>query len=184
MTDGEKMKKKEDRRVAITKRMLKDTLTEMLKDHDIHHISIRELCERADVNRTTFYKHYGSQFDLLADMEQDFLNFISQTIETNTSGEDQLIYVFCEYLERNQEFVKLIINNNIDPEFPQKLFALEPLRAVTLQNYSANHEAIEQDYFYNYAAYGTFRIFCIWLNKENRETAEQLARTVRKLNRR
>ena len=61
------MEKKEDRRVTMTKRLLKDALTEMLRKEDIYHVSIRELCERADVNRTTFYKYYGNQFDLLAE---------------------------------------------------------------------------------------------------------------------
>ena len=37
------MKKKEDRRVLMTKRMLKDALIEILKKKDIYHISIREL---------------------------------------------------------------------------------------------------------------------------------------------
>ncbi len=56
------MAKKEDRRIRMTKRMLKDALIELLKKKDIYHVSIRELCEAADVNRTTFYKYYGSQF--------------------------------------------------------------------------------------------------------------------------
>ena len=68
------MEQKEDRRITMTKRMLKNALTDMLKEKDIYHISIRELCERADVNRTTFYKHYGSQFELLDDMETDLLD--------------------------------------------------------------------------------------------------------------
>ena len=71
------MEKKEDRRIAMTKRLLKAALIELLKEQDIYHISIRELCERADVNRTTFYKYYGSQFDLLTDMEKDMLDFSS-----------------------------------------------------------------------------------------------------------
>ena len=58
------MEKKEDRRVTLTKRMLKDALIDLLREVDIYHVSIRELCQRADVNRTTFYKYYGSQFDL------------------------------------------------------------------------------------------------------------------------
>lgn len=66
------MEKKEDRRIAMTKRLLKAALIELLKEQDIYHISIRELCERADVNRTTFYKYYGSQFDLLTDMEKGY----------------------------------------------------------------------------------------------------------------
>ena len=63
------MKKKENRRVTMTKQLLKDALVSLLEKNDIYNISIRELCEVADVNRSTFYKYYGSQFDLLADME-------------------------------------------------------------------------------------------------------------------
>ena len=44
------MEKREDRRITMTKRMLKDALIGMLKEKDIYHISIRELCERADIN--------------------------------------------------------------------------------------------------------------------------------------
>ena len=50
------MEKKEDRRVTMTKRMLKDALTEMLRETDLYHVSIRELCQRANINRTTSSK--------------------------------------------------------------------------------------------------------------------------------
>ena len=49
------MDKREDRRISMTKRMLKEAMTELLREKDIYHIAVRELCERADVNRTTFY---------------------------------------------------------------------------------------------------------------------------------
>ena len=58
------MKKKEDRRVIMTKKLLKNALIVLLKEKDIYHISIRELCALADINRSTFYKYYGSQYDL------------------------------------------------------------------------------------------------------------------------
>ena len=48
------MEKKEDRRVTMTRRMLKEALTELLRETDIYHVSIRELCQRADINRTTW----------------------------------------------------------------------------------------------------------------------------------
>ena len=64
------MDKREDRRVSMTKRLLKDAMTELLREKDIYHIAVRELCDKADVNRTTFYKHYGNQFDLLTEMER------------------------------------------------------------------------------------------------------------------
>ena len=98
------MEKKEDRRIAMTKRLLKAALIELLKEQDIYHISIRELCERADVNRTTFYKYYGSQFDLLTDMEKDMLDFIAKAIERHetepTFGAFRMVCVWLNKEER------------------------------------------------------------------------------------
>ncbi len=58
-------RKREDRRTQMTKRMLRDNLLELLEHQNIQKISVRALCEQADINRSTFYKYYKSQYDLL-----------------------------------------------------------------------------------------------------------------------
>ena len=169
------MERKEDRRVAMTKKMLKDALTEMLSEKDVYHISIRELCQRADVNRTTFYKYYGSQFDLLADMENDLLAFLSNTIRENASNPRKMVETACEYLEGHLEFGRLIINNNVDPLFPQKLFSLAAIRDVIRREYLDKQDPEMQEYLFNYIIYGAYRVICLWLNKTRRESPEQIA---------
>ena len=169
------MEKKEDRRVAMTKKMLKDALIEMLREMDIYHISIRELCQRADINRTTFYKYYGNQFDLLADMENDLLLFLSKTITEYADNPGKIIETACEYMEKHLEFGRLIINNNVDPLFPQKLFSMSALREAVLKKFPDSQDEMTQEYIFNYITYGAYRIICIWLNKEQRESSAQLA---------
>lgn len=169
------MEKKEDRRVTMTKRMLKDALTEMLRSQDIYHVSIRELCERADVNRTTFYKYYGNQFDLLADMENDLLVFLSDTIREHAANPEKIIEITCRYMEEHLEFGRLIVNNNVDPLFPQRLFSMDVIRNAVLMNYRSLENEKLQEYLFNYIIYGTYRIFCLWLNKDQRESPEEIA---------
>ncbi len=173
--------RKEDRRVAMTKRMLKDALTEMLRDTDIYHISIRELCQRADVNRTTFYKYYGSQFDLLADMEKDLLDFLSDAITAYAENPVRIIETACEYMESHLEFGRLIINNNVDPLFPQKLFSLAAVRDAALEKYVGQQDETALEYLFNYLTYGAYRVICVWLNKEERESPRQLSRMLIRL---
>ena len=64
----------ENQRIRLSKTMLKNALIELLKTKNIEKISIYELCGQAQINRTTFYKYYGSQYDLLADIENDVFN--------------------------------------------------------------------------------------------------------------
>ena len=169
------MEKKEDRRVSMTKRMLKETLTEMLREMDIYHISIRDLCQRADINRSTFYKYYGNQFDLLADMENDLLVFLSKTIAEFADNPGKIIENSCRYMEQHLEFGRLIVNNNVDPLFPQKLFSLAAIRDVIRREYLDKQDPEMQEYLFNYIIYGGYRVICLWLNKTRRESPEQIA---------
>lgn len=64
----------EDKRITKTKRSLKDALIEMLAREDFEHISITELCHRADISRITFYSHYSDKYTLLDDIFNDMLS--------------------------------------------------------------------------------------------------------------
>ena len=148
----------------------------MLREIDIYHISIRELCQKADVNRTTFYKYYGSQFDLLADMEKDMLDFLSNVITKHAENPVRIIEAACEYMESHLEFVRLIINNNVDPLFPQKLFSQAAVREAALAKYGGKQNPAELEYLFNFITYGAYRVICVWLNKDNREPPQHIAR--------
>lgn len=175
------MPNKEDRRIKMTRRLLKDALIEMLKTKDIYHISIRDLCENADVNRTTFYKYYGSQFELLADMEKDILDYISNTVSVNESQPEKILTSVCRYINDNLEFLRLIINNNVDPNFAKNLFAMESIKENVIKKYPNIKTNEEQEYIYNFFTYGAFRMVCVWMNKENRESPEVFAKLVKQL---
>ena len=41
----------------------------LMETEDISRITISQLCGTAQINRTTFYKYYGSIYDLLAEFE-------------------------------------------------------------------------------------------------------------------
>ncbi|MCC8090140.1 MAG: TetR/AcrR family transcriptional regulator, partial [Oscillospiraceae bacterium] len=67
------MNKKENQRVMLTKRLLKDALIRLLNGKSIDEISVTELCRESGINRSTFYHHYGSPYDVLAEREQTML---------------------------------------------------------------------------------------------------------------
>lgn len=75
------MEKKENQRIMLTKQLLQTAFLKLLKVKPIHAISIRELCLEAGINRTTFYYHYGSQYDLLEDISQCFLDSIARCLK-------------------------------------------------------------------------------------------------------
>lgn len=166
-----------NQRIKLTKMLLKNSLTEMLQTQSIYHISIRELCEKADINRSTFYKYYGSQFDLLEEMESDLLEameyFLSQ--QTDLKNTTVLEHIL-KYLEENIDFVRLLINSNVDPTFANKLFSLTPIQNMLKDVFENKSEPDEYEYVTNFIIYGAYQTVCMWVNKENREAPEWMAK--------
>lgn len=65
---------KSDRRVRYTRMVLKQALLSLMLERPITRITVTEICERAEVNRATFYAHYADPYDLLARIETNCLN--------------------------------------------------------------------------------------------------------------
>ena len=59
---------KGDRRVRYTKMVIRESFLDLLQTKDISQISIKEICEKADINRATFYSHYQDPYDLMGFM--------------------------------------------------------------------------------------------------------------------
>ena len=54
-----------DRRVARTRRLLRDALLALVQENGWDAITVQDVCDRADVGRSTFYIHFGDKEDLL-----------------------------------------------------------------------------------------------------------------------
>ena len=73
-------KGKEDLRVIRTKEVIRKTFEEMICEMNYEQITIKELTERARINRKTFYLHYNSLDDLLRELQNEMAkSFIQRT---------------------------------------------------------------------------------------------------------
>lgn len=67
---------KVDRRVWRTRRLLQDSLLEILNDKRLEDVSVKEICDRAGVNRSTFYSYFNGTRELLASLKNDMIDEI------------------------------------------------------------------------------------------------------------
>ena len=63
----------EDRRVRKTKKAICDVFCELTKDKKLNEITIKELCAKADINKSTFYLHYRDIYDLAETIENELI---------------------------------------------------------------------------------------------------------------
>lgn len=92
-----------------------EALISLLEKKDFEYITVKEICETADVNRSTFYLHYETIVDLLSEsmeyMNQKFLDCFESDAATTfakikTAVKDELIFITPEYLNPYLRFIK------------------------------------------------------------------------------
>ena len=71
-----------DYRVRVTKMLIRKEFTELLKTKPVQSITVREICERTGINRSTFYNHYTDVYDLLEQIERDMLAELGENLKT------------------------------------------------------------------------------------------------------
>lgn len=173
------MDKKENQRVRLTKQLLKNSLLELSKAKPLNKISISELCQQAGINRSTFYVHYGSQYDVLSDMEDDLIAGLEDALhkaqlkKTLTIGEQ--IEALCKYLKENENVAKFIFTyNDSGSAFAHKLFHVrfDELPANTLQNYQDEEKALITTLFIN----GIYHVIRRWLTEDFQMSPKSLGK--------
>lgn len=114
----EKMIKKTDLRVIKTKNLIYNTLIELMKDKTFEEIKVSDICNKALINRSTFYSHYEDKYDLLVDFINSLKNeFISELNKNNSKLNNkeyyiELIKIFLNHIEERKEmYVSIMINN-------------------------------------------------------------------------
>lgn len=159
----------ENQRVFLTKKLLENALIKLLKKKSLYNISVRELCDEASINRSTFYKHFSSQFELFNYMEDSLLKGIDSIFGQTNNDEDILeakLIKILKYLKENKEFSKLLLTNNFDPAFPQKLFSLKGINnAIKLTIHENENESVIK-LVTSFIISGSFAIIRTWLDED------------------
>ena len=177
---------KEDHRIRVTKKIIKDAFLALLKDKPIKDISVKELCASADINRSTFYFHYLDVYDLLEKVEQEMLDDLNRLL--NNSSYDLIALSNSIYLEifnfisRHIEMCEILLVKNSDPTFMKKIFDLgheKFVKVTLLVNPKVDKEKLE--YFYSDILYGYLGIISRWIENGMKESVKEIAEIARQI---
>ncbi len=174
-----------DRRVRYTKMVLKDALIKLLRDKPISRISIKSICEEADVNRATYYAHYTDQYDQLNQIELAFVENIEAFVETMANNDPVgIVTNIFDYVAENRELCCTLMSPNGDIAFEEKI--MELLRSSVYSTWSQGDRQpfSEDDYTYTYILAGGVGIVKKWLlddagRSSSRDMAERMLRLSR-----
>lgn len=172
-----------DRRVKYTRMVIKESFIDLLEKKDVSQITVKEICEKADINRSTFYAHYIDQYDLLRKIEDEFLDNIRDYL----AELDQIKYKenpvllaekIFEYIKENAKLCKLLLSERGGLNFQKRVMVLV---SDTVMNELTGNSRIsleEAEYVYSFTITGCVGIVQKWLDDDMKKSARFIAEMV------
>lgn len=172
--------KKTDRRVKYTKMVIKESFIKLLKQKPISKITIKEICEDADVNRATFYAHYLDQYNLLHQIEMDLIDDINQYLDSyyfidKTEAPTEMLEKILEYIKENAELFDLLLNSNGDIQFLQEIKEVIGQRQLLPTTVSSSLSKEDAEYVFLFFANGCIGVIQKWLKNGMKKPAREMA---------
>lgn len=185
--------KKSESKYFNTARMMDEALIELLCKKDIQFISVKEICEKAGVNRSTFYLHYETIADLLEEtiehIQEEFNKSFSVSAKEFIGGIDnvplnKLILInerflipYLEFVKGHKYIYKATLNNPISMQSEARLSTLyKHVIKPIFMRFGIPDE--EQRYWLMYYINGVMAIVLEWLKGDCNESVEDMVRII------
>ena len=116
--------KKEDLRVIKTKNLIYNSFIELAKKYGYQKITVKDLCDKAMINRNTFYLHYQNKDDLVKEMISSTINkykdsflpltaqFFFNVSTRNLNNFSKNIETLLGLLHEDIELYRIILNDD------------------------------------------------------------------------
>jgi AcrR family transcriptional regulator len=188
-TESEKMTQNlEDLRVRRTRKLLQKALLEAASEKGFAQVTVRDITERAMVNRATFYRHYEDKYDLLAHYMEDLSGFIDSGQGETSSGDQSLLNVesppsglakLLRHIQANADFYRVMLGKNGDPAFCGQAFRdfIETGYRRILSRHASQSDPNRPpvDLTVNYLINAGIGAIVWWLDNEQSYSPEQMA---------
>lgn len=175
-------KELESAKVVHTKQLIKDKFIDLYINRSIDSIRIKEITDKAGINRGTFYIHYEDIYDLLGEVEDEMISAldkniskIKELIAINSSLDTlkPVIIQNLEYIKERSKYFKAFLGANGSPSFLKKLKNIA--KTKFLDNLKTNNKSEEHgDYLIEYIVSANVGIIVYWLESGMKISADEL----------
>ncbi len=177
-----------DHRTRVTKMLIRRAFTDLLRVKPVQSISIKELCEKAGVNRGTFYAHYASVHDLLMQMEDEMLSEINEVLASllpEDGGDVSSLRISTELfqcLKDNADLCTVTLGDFGDKSFAMRMLNMGWEKCFdAYSRYFRDASPKQIAYFYAFVSEGCIGLLRRWLREGMTTSAEDIAALAEKL---
>lgn len=172
--------------------LMDEALLLLLEEKEYEFITVKEICAKAGVNRSTFYLHYENIDELLVEaigmINSRFQKaFNNEKIEPHSSQKENLFLIdddhlipYLNFIKENRKVYKLIHNNPYifqKQQTFQKLY--DELFSIILDKYGVPEE--DKEYVFSFFSFGLVAIIQKWIENDCKDENEKMAKLMKDL---
>ncbi len=167
--------KKTDRRTNRTKRNIRNAFVKLIQKKELTAITVTELAELADIDRKTFYLHYNTIHDILAEIEHEVADKVFELLHNNKPFSIEVfMFGLNDIMQQDIDFYKHISR---ETSYIFLKGHCKDILKYVLKDVFFTDAKIPEEMFLIYAEYvssGIIGIYTDWLRQESGISLEQL----------
>ena len=170
---------KQERRYRRTEALLVNGLTTLLQEKSIKEITVRELADLVDINRSTFYLHYTDIYDLMDHVEREQIHTLELLMDDilprlEEDSTPEALRALFSYLDENDGICSVLLGTNGDTAFVHRLKGVIEESCLGYLR-PREKETQLQRYMVAFAVQGCFGNIDLWLQNGKPETVDEMA---------
>lgn len=180
------MDETKDRRIRRTRRQIRRALAQLMQQKSASEVTVKELVDLADINRSTFYLHYSDIFDLLGAVEEELFREIRAAVDAHpVSAFEQEGLAFIEevfsILYENREICAALVGPNGDMAFLHRIERMmeENVLQKLREDFPERRSSI--DYGFAFCTTGAVGLIKHWLAGGCAEPPREMARLTHRM---
>ncbi len=167
----------ENRKIKYTKMVIRESFFTLLKNKSIPQISVKSICDLADINRGTFYTHYSDIYDLVEKLEDEMLDKIKNIVNMDDIivNQSKIYHSIFINIKENIEDYKIILLNPGSIRRLDKLLDNIYEHHISALTKSGKFSSHMLDYTYSFVAQGCIQVIYKWIENGMNESPDEMA---------
>ena len=175
--------KKIDRRVVKTKKAIYSAFAQLLLEKDVNAITIRDIADRADINRKTFYNYYAGIYELIEEIENKILYSFEQALmDVNIAdalhNPNRLFNELTEIINQDIDFYGHLMRMEINSSLVVKLVGALKTKAKEIISKQTRLAPQMLDIVLDFVVSGMMKVYQNWFNSDRSQSIEDFSKTV------
>ena len=168
---------KKNRRVLESKRKIRSSFIKLADQDGIDSVTIKDICDDADINRSTFYMHYEDLPALINEIENDFANRIIEGIRDYQYDTNSASYYknFLATIKENADLLFFIFSPGSTGSGWDIIQRYLHDRTVTAWLKHSKFTKEEAEYAFDYYISGIFSILKDWYSSDFAMSVDRLS---------